>query len=316
MLQLTNVPFWSHADLLDYDFGVPSMLVDPIIPWGGLAMLHGPYESGKSLMALTLAIAVAKGEMFLAEYPCRQGAVGLVQVDMPDKLYQERQRLTRPVTEDLPVFHVTTDASPEDILRPASAFRADLQKLAEQRPVLVVVDTLRKSHMADENDSNTASLVYGAWRKFFPHTTLLFLHHDRKVPTGFVPARALEEQFRGTTAWIANLDTSMHLMRVKTGTMDDWRTRLTFTKLRTCAEQPAMDLKMNSMLLLEPAELTPRQRLRQFAVANPQITKKEAAAFLQGLAQNGKPVCSRATAYRVAEEFVSGRETAKSCETT
>lgn len=299
------MPFWTHQELLNHEFGIPHLIVSPIIPWGGICMLHGPYESGKSLLALTLAVSVARGEPWLTEYKCRQGTVGLVQVDMPDKLYQERQRLARIVTEDLPLFHFTTDASHIDILKTNKRWTPELEKLAEQKPALVIVDSLRKSHRLDENDSNSASAVYGAWRNMFPHATLLFLHHDRKTPTGLVSARALEEQFRGNTAWIADLDTGIHLVRQRAGSTTEWRTKMTFSKLRTCEEQPPLVLRMDEeTLLLAVADPTPRQRLLGYLKRNMDVSRQEAVGFIAGLTENGKPVCSRATAYRLVSEVM------------
>jgi putative DNA primase/helicase len=80
----------SLKDFLALQIKPREMLIDPIIPQKGLAMLYSTRGTGKTLVALGLACAVATGTRFLkwrAEKPRR---VLLVDGEMPAIALQER----------------------------------------------------------------------------------------------------------------------------------------------------------------------------------------------------------------------------------
>ncbi len=289
---------FDEGELHDAVFAQPLFLVQPIIPYGGIAMLHGPKTAGKTQFALTLGIAVRYGEPFLGEYPCREGPVVLLETDMTKQTLQARARLA-PRTRGLRFVL----ADPFDVVRiatlPAFEPLASLQALA---PALLIVDSLRKTTVGrDEQESGTPALVYTAWRKLFPETTIMLIHHDRKKPTMPHSMPHMDEAARGSSAWLDDCDTGLHLTRMHETRTGETVATLSFSKCRTMEEPQPMSLRMlPDTLLLEPTKPTTRQRLLAWLAANPAATREAAIEFLL---RDGK--CSRSLVYRLVAEEVA-----------
>jgi AAA domain-containing protein len=279
-------------------FEQPPMLVDPIIPWGGMFVIHGPRAAGKSQLALELMSAVANGRRFLDVWECRVARVLLVEIDMTPPILQERLRLLNGrFPSSVPISILTADGS----INIVQLHPTDTQGLMDAKrfePELVVVDSLRKTHILDENDSATPEIVYQAWRRHFPKATLGFLHHDRKVVLGPF-AGDVDEAFRGTTAWLDNVDTGMHLVRDKK-IHDEHRCLLTFSKVRTCEQPRPMGLRLHpETLAIEPADTTPRLALLAHLEETP--GDRFVAGAVRWMLQ--EQLCSKPTAYRIAHEL-------------
>jgi hypothetical protein len=91
----------SAAELMTLALPRRELLVEPILPARGLAMLYGPRGLGKTHVALGIAWAAASGGSFLkwrAERPCR---VLYVDGEMPAADMQERLRLIGSAPEAL-----------------------------------------------------------------------------------------------------------------------------------------------------------------------------------------------------------------------
>lgn len=300
-----DVQTYLHEDFLAQDLKTPPMLIEPIVASRSVVLLFGAPSSGKTLFAWTLALAVANGENLFGEFKTRQARIVVIQADMPIAMYQERLRASGSREAKGNILHAATDGVPLDVayLRETSPL---IKKCREFEPSLVIVDTLRKTHVLKENEAETPDRVYGKWRMLFPQTALLFLHHTRKVPTTQILTEdvIIREAFRGNTAWAAGADTLIMLQRMER--KKEWLTRLNFVRTRGCEEPPSMSLRRTVELLLEPVEPTPTQRLTKWLETNPNVEKAEAVGWLQGLQnERGEPLCSRATAYRIYEQVLS-----------
>lgn len=147
-------------------------------------------------------------------------------------------------------------------------------------PDLVIVDTLRDVHTMEEIDSATVTKVYGAWRELFPDTTLVFVHHDRKLPPpqkgqNGIPERYWLESARGSSTWLGNADSGLHLTDAK-GALT-----LSFSKTRTCAPIAPMAVRLAAnTLLVELTQPTTRQRLGAWGQLNLKATHAEAAKWV------------------------------------
>ena len=267
------------------------MLVNSLLPWGGSMLMHGPRAAGKTQLALSLASAVHHGSLFLEKYQCEKARVAYVEVDMTAKTLQARIRAAgNGLTE---IAYITADG-PINVhhagLDP-TAFRA----LRDYAPQLIIVDSLRKTHRLDENDSNTPTLVYSRWRELVPGAAFCFLHHDRKVPTGPF-AGDVDEAFRGSSAWLDDVDTGLHMVRDKKA--DGHKAILTFSKVRLAEQQDAIPLTLDEHTMLAvPTRSTARLALHAWLATNVGATKVQAVAFLS------RGVCSRSLAYELADEF-------------
>lgn len=288
--------FYEPGEFHDADFPEPLWLAEPIIPYRGVAMLHGPKTAGKTQLAVTLAVAVLHGESFLGEFPCRQGGVVLVEADMPRKLLQERLRGCPESRGLVVLYNDPFDVAQEAVRRP---YPSELEAARDTNPALVIVDSLRKTSRLDEQDSSTPSTVYGAWRTLFPTATILILHHDRKKPTNPKAALHAEEAARGTGAWLDDADAGMRLSRARGGQPGEHFAWLTFTKQRAEEIEP-IHLKMaENTLLMGRTTMTARQQLRAALLQNAKMTREEARKFLLD-----KRLCGRTMAYRLVAELI------------
>ena len=265
------------------------MLIEALLPWGGTMLMHGPRAAGKTQLALSLASAVHHGTLFLDKYKCEQARVAYVEVDMTARTLQARIRAAaNGLTE---IAYVTADG-PINVQQPPDAALAALRAYA---PQLVIVDSLRKTHRLDENDSNTPTLVYGRWRELVPNTAFCFLHHDRKVPTGPF-AGDVDEAFRGSSAWLDDVDTGLHMVRDKRAA--GHKAILTFSKVRLAEQQDAIPLTLDETTMLAvPTRSTARLALSAWLAANPGSSKSQAVAYLS------HGICGKTLAYELADEM-------------
>jgi hypothetical protein len=275
---MATTKFWAPGVLRAHTFLTPRFTVAPFLPHGGICVLHGPPGVGKSQLALTLARDVSRGQVFLSpEHPTTQGKVLYIQVNTPIQEQQARLRVTDIELEPIAFLSLEHGMLDSEHLVPARD--PGLTEAKRFAPDVVIVDTLRDVHTLEEMDSATVTRVYGAWRDLFPDATLIFVHHDRKLPLpvkgGVIPERYWLEAARGSSTWLGNADSGLHLTDAK-GSLT-----LSFSKTRTCAPIPPYAVKMApDNLLIELAAPTSRQKLGAWAMQNPKSTHAEAVSYL------------------------------------
>lgn len=298
-------PYFDDADLLSfagrqYD---ATYIVDPILPAGGIGLIHGKAGHGKSQWMLSLVDAISSGRPFLGRYRTTEAKVLYVQADMPENLFNERVRKAVPhLTAPENVVIAQTRAF--DILDPKTQDAlADLE--ARHSPGFITVDTLRKSHTEDENSSMVSAEVYATWKALFPSAAIFFQHHDRKsqiVPKGSKrddgsseDQDALMETFRGNRSWVDDADLGVHLYKFATQN----KLKMSWSKWR-CEPQPTMMLQMNpETLLVEP--LGPETAKDwAYALATKGLSTKDWAEAVMTKAKVG-----RSMAYKVVGEVVA-----------
>lgn len=185
-------------------------LVDEVLPAGSDTMLYGHPGSFKSLLAVDLACAIATGRLWHGRtvqaapvvYIVGEGRHGLA---ARFASYQDRHGITAEG-----IYLVPEPLSLLDMAN-APALLAALDRVlppdAAERPVLLIVDTVRKcTPGGDENESGMVSeaLVFvDRLRREFPQLTALLLHHPGV--SGNRP--------RGSSAWEADIDTVLKTER-------------------------------------------------------------------------------------------------------
>jgi RecA-family ATPase len=170
------------TDYLNLPSSPETYLVDPLLPSGGACLLYGDPKVGKSYAALQLAEAITNGDHWLG-FPTRKGRVVYVQLDTPRNVWQSRVKDLRGSGQliELPYFadRESLEAWPFDILRPDHLIilRDELQVLS---PDLVIIDTLRESHSADENNSTEMQKAIAALVAATQPAALCLISHARK----------------------------------------------------------------------------------------------------------------------------------------
>ncbi len=160
-------------------------LADQVIPQGALAALYGPPGSGKSFVALDLALSIAGGVQWLGRNIAAGGALylaaeGLGGLGQRVRAWKEARGLGG---QTLGVGFVT---SAVNLLEPSAAVRiANVVETssAVASPVqLIVIDTLARSMIGDENDTGDMSRLIATIDRVRATTnaTVLLVHHTRK----------------------------------------------------------------------------------------------------------------------------------------
>ena len=287
---MLDITFWPPQAFAPFDFLEPQLLIDGLLPWGGSMLMHGPRAAGKTQLALSLASAVHQGSKFLDKYQCERARVAYVEVDMTPRTLQARIRAAGNGLADIAYVTATSPIDVRSVLPPA--FGA----LQRYEPELVIVDSLRKTHKLDENDSNTPTLVYTRWRELVPGAAFCFLHHDRKIPTG-PHAGDVDEAFRGSSAWLDDVDTGLHMIRDKRA--QGHKAILTFSKLRLAEAQEAIPLTLDPVTMLAmPTRASARLGLLAWLQVNVGATRQQAVAYLTATGY-----CAKSLAYELADEM-------------
>ena len=277
-------------------------IIEPWLSHQSITLVFGPPSAGKTLWNTSVARALASGGMLFGAFPCQKSRVLIVQADMPVSIYQERLQASADTASDDILVWLTENA-PLDVLSAAAKHRDVLAQIREFDPRVVFVDTLRKTHPLDENDSAAPDRVYGAWRALLPGASFVFNHHARKAPSQ--PSSndvAVREAFRGSVAWAASADSIISIRRVRKKGSKDWLVQQRFVRTRGCVEPPPLLLKLNESLLLEPASTVPtlEQQFLAWLAENAQATQNDAVTWLTSLRDSkGKEVCGKRRAYRL-----------------
>ena len=162
-----------------------SWLADHIIPFGSLAAIYGPPGSGKSFVALDLALSIALGVSWLghdvmpggAFYLAAEGRGGLGQRVAAWKARHESLGHTLGVGFATSALNLLEPIAASRIVRTVethSAIRSPCQ--------LIVVDTLARSMIGDENDTGDMSRLIATVDRVreLTNATVLLVHHTRK----------------------------------------------------------------------------------------------------------------------------------------
>jgi KaiC/GvpD/RAD55 family RecA-like ATPase len=186
--------FYSGPDYLALPRQGSPWIVKDLIPVSGLVNIYGKPKSHKSFFALGVAAAVANDELDWEGFPVQaSGPVMYLQIDTPREEWArrfealERQGIS---TRNIYVADMQTVSYPVNMLE-----QAHLDALAEEvrriKPILVVVDTLREAHGANENDSGDMRMVVNGIVAATHPAAVVFLTHARK--DGVMTAAASED---------------------------------------------------------------------------------------------------------------------------
>jgi RecA-family ATPase len=158
-------------------------LVDRYVPQPSFILLLGEAKSGKSFLALQLALAVAQGTTFLKQ-PARPAPVLYLQVDTSELVWRDRlvtlHQSGCPITGPLYFLH------PEDQPVRLDILALDTQRhlrhaIAQVKPGLIVVDVLRELHGKREDSSGDMQAVVAALKVLAEGASLVVLHHTPKL---------------------------------------------------------------------------------------------------------------------------------------
>lgn len=159
-------------------------LVPGILPRPGLTVLLGAPFSGKSFLALQLALDLAQNRPVFGRTPGMECRVLYLQLDTSTLIW--RDRLVNLADADIslsgPVMmpHPST-FSPPIIITEKDGRDKIKDALDKANPDVVIVDVLRELHQFDENDSTSMKRVGDAIQSLFGNYCTIILHHAKKL---------------------------------------------------------------------------------------------------------------------------------------
>lgn len=189
----------------------PPMLVARALPEKSLMVIVGEPYTGKSLIALDLALSVALGESALQRFPARQANVLYVAADAPSwyGAWQASAMLRgRGYDEDTaPEGHLWFAPPGQGlrVLETEAATEQFIREVADFNVELVVLDTLRKMHTQDENSSGVMTMVVDRCRMINEAGIAVILVHHASKPSGKEPSSAAYRG-RGSTVVPGEVD--------------------------------------------------------------------------------------------------------------
>lgn len=169
--------FFPACDFADKPIPPRHWHVDDLVPGGTVTLLSGDGGTGKSLLAMQLAVATAMGGRWLGRDVAGGGALYLSAEDDRDELHRrlgdicasagaglaDLDRLTLCPMAGEDALLASLDRA-TGALRPTALFRDLDARLASERPALMVLDTLADLFPGNENDRTQARQFVGMLR--------------------------------------------------------------------------------------------------------------------------------------------------------
>ncbi len=229
--QVRELPTFDVSSLFGQTPPEREWLVEGMMPYRSITLLSGDGGTGKTLLALQLAVAVASGGYWIGR-TVKSGSVLFVSAeDDKDELHrrifdvcsqQNVSLLDLPIRVSPLVGVDAILAAPEgklNILKTTALFRGLEAKIREFQPELVVLDTLADLFGGDENQRSQARQFVGLLRGFCSRhqTTILVLAHPS------LGGMARGDGTSGSTAWNNSVRSRLYFKRVKSevGAEDD-----------------------------------------------------------------------------------------------
>ena len=217
------IQFWQASDLSGKPVPDRKWLAADLIPSGTVTMLSGDGGTGKSFLALQLAVAVASSGTWLGRSVASGTSVMLSAEDDKDELHRRLAEVVKggglafsALTKLLICIRAGKDAllatvpAPSATLKPSRIYEQISDCMAAHKPVLLVLDTLADLFPGNENDRAQARQFIGMLRQLaIEHrcAVLLLAHPSLAgINTGTGSS--------GSTGWNNSVRSRLYLERV------------------------------------------------------------------------------------------------------
>ena len=174
---------WLH-DFLQERFLYTPVIEDGILHLGELMLLTGPSESGKSYMALQIALELATAGSFFGHDIPNEFRVALAQAEVSEGEVQKRLARLVQGYPDLSEKMIALYNANDMKLTDGDGYRRFANFVQEVQPHVVIVDPLRAYFTGDENDSAVGEAFFSALQTAQRLTEMPWafvgIHHVRK----------------------------------------------------------------------------------------------------------------------------------------
>ena len=288
---------YSAPDFVALEFKDPPFLVEKLFPYGGIGLVYGKKNAGKSVLAFTLTKNIINGEPWAGRYRTYGSRVAYIGTDMPIQQVHDRVSRLVPHLDDPYNFMVFATDSPIDLMAKSTPRKTWIEELREFDPDLIWLDSLHKVHCMSENDSSTVAILYKRFSDLFGDRPFIGLLHHEGKPSEATKGRGAEDKARGSGAWLDDSDVGYHVVRQGTNAT------VTLARWRFCSAQLPIKFAFDEeSLLFEMApdkEKTTRERALEIMIQMPNINKHDLANQLQL-----EGMCEKSRAYKVAGEVL------------
>lgn len=178
----------SIADVWDQMPELAPALIDGILRQGHKMLLAGPSKAGKSFALIELCISIAEGKRWLERFPCAQGRVLYINLELDRASCLHRFRdvyaalhVTPNHLQNIDIWNLRGAAAPMDKLVPKLIRRAK-----QKNYIAIIIDPIYKVITGDENSADQMS-------KFCNHfdsicralgCAVIYCHHHSKGAQG------------------------------------------------------------------------------------------------------------------------------------
>ncbi|MEL6233297.1 MAG: AAA family ATPase [Pseudomonadota bacterium] len=213
--------FYSAATLQDRDVKPREWLVDELIPRKTVTLFGGDGGTGKSLLALQLAVAVATAGQWLGK-PVQDGSVIYMSAeDDDDELHRrlaaivayggiEFRALSRLTLRSLAGEDALLAIDSQVALMHTELFAELDARAADDAPTLIVIDTLADVYPANENDRAKVRQFVGMLRGLALKRNCAVLLLGHPSLTGLSSGSGMS----GSTAWNNSVRSRLYLSRI------------------------------------------------------------------------------------------------------
>ncbi len=199
--------------LLTEDLPPREDVLGSVLPSGGLGLLAGAPKSGKTILALGLALAVCRGERFL-DFATRQGPVLVLSGEGGPQLLKERLgKMAGNDRRGLDRLHLWWPEK-RNLRLDKDEDRAALVQACKKREIgLLIVDPLVRHHSQDENSTRDMAALMACLAEVRQRaeTAILLVHHTRKGGRDSKTGSAQEA--RGSSVLHGEVDAALVLER-------------------------------------------------------------------------------------------------------
>lgn len=179
---------------------------------GVASMWAGPPNGGKSWGAMDLALCVAAHLPWLGTFENTLGAPGVVLYLALEDTIEHTQARAQALARGHGLTRDQAAAAERNLIVTRASLRlpddetAFAEYIAERKPALVILDTLAKVMVGDENSTKDAGAFCDSLGRLCASTSILLLHHTSKDGFG----KSSDAKVRGSSALVGHM---RHLLR-------------------------------------------------------------------------------------------------------
>ena len=195
-------PLLTANDILSLADTEESWLVKNIVLSQGITIISGLPNHFKSLFTQFLIKAVASGISFLGQFETKQGAVLVIDREIPAQRLKRRLKSIEGFT-GLPIFfYPYSDPFKLDNREDAEY----LKRIVKENNIkLVVIDTFNRSHSGKEiNSSGDVGQIFEPLKAILESTAIILIHHSNK--SGYAKEIPTPEELLGSVDFGAQTD--------------------------------------------------------------------------------------------------------------